>query len=105
MKPTCPECNSTDLKYFEAKKRYSCSQCGFSFEPEEKKSQKLRIFLSYGYDANEELVRMIKADPEKRGHDVWFDKNEIKFGDDWRICDDLKQGETRRGAQLPAEFK
>jgi len=44
----------------------------------------LRIFLSYGHDANEELVRRIKADLEKRGHDVWFDKSEIKFGDDWR---------------------
>src|SRR5436309_2770929 len=44
----------------------------------------LRIFLSYGHDANEDLVRRIKADLEKRGHDVWFDKNEIKFGDEWR---------------------
>jgi hypothetical protein len=44
----------------------------------------LRIFLSYGHDHNEELVRLIKTDLEKRGHDVWFDKNEIKFGDDWR---------------------
>jgi hypothetical protein len=44
----------------------------------------MRIFLSYGHDANEELVRRIKADLEKRGHDVWFDKTEIKAGDDWR---------------------
>ena len=44
----------------------------------------LKIFLSYGHDGNEELVRRIKADLEKRGHDVWFDKNEIKFGDNWR---------------------
>jgi len=44
----------------------------------------MRIFLSYGHDANEELVRRIKADLEKRGHDVWFDKSEIRFGDDWR---------------------
>jgi hypothetical protein len=44
----------------------------------------MRIFLSYGHDANEELVRRIKVDLEKRGHDVWFDKNEIKAGDDWR---------------------
>jgi len=44
----------------------------------------LRIFLSYGHDHNEELVRHIKTDLEKRGHDVWFDKNEIKFGDEWR---------------------
>lgn len=44
----------------------------------------LRIFLSYGHDNNEELVRRIKADLEGRGHDVWFDKSEIRFGDDWR---------------------
>jgi len=44
----------------------------------------LRIFLSYGHDANEELDRRIKTDLEKRGHDVWFDKNDIRPGDDWR---------------------
>ena len=44
----------------------------------------LRIFLSYGHDANEELVRRIRTDLETRGHDVWFDKSEIKFGADWR---------------------
>lgn len=44
----------------------------------------LRIFLSYGHDHNEELVHLIKTDLEKRVHDVWFNKNEIKFGDEWR---------------------
>lgn len=44
----------------------------------------LRIFLSYGHDSNEELVLRIKADLENRRHDVWLDKSEIKFGDDWR---------------------
>ncbi len=44
----------------------------------------LRIFLSYGHDSNESLVRRIKDDLEHRGHDVWFDKSEIKFGDEWR---------------------
>jgi tetratricopeptide (TPR) repeat protein len=44
----------------------------------------LNIFLSYGHDQNAELVEMIKNDLEKRGHDVWFDKSEIKTGDDWR---------------------
>jgi hypothetical protein len=53
----------------------------------------LRIFLSYGHDANEELVRRIKADLENRGHDVWSDRNQIKFGDDWRraITDGILQ--------------
>ncbi len=44
----------------------------------------MNIFLSYGHDGNEELVKQLKADLEARGHDVWFDKSEIKFGDDWR---------------------
>ncbi len=52
--------------------------------PEPKLFTALRIFLSYGHDANEELVRRIKADLEERGHDVWFDKTDIKAGDDWR---------------------
>jgi hypothetical protein len=46
----------------------------------------MRIFLSYGHDNNEELVRRIKADLEKSGHDVWFDKSEIKFWHDWRLA-------------------
>jgi hypothetical protein len=30
------------------------------------------------------LVHRIKGDRDKRGHNVWFDKNEINLGDDWR---------------------
>ncbi|MCH7226862.1 TIR domain-containing protein, partial [Haloferula sp. A504] len=62
---------------------FLCYTCKHEFTPA-KVIEPLRIFLSYGHDANEELVRRIKADLEKRGHDVWFDKNDIKFGDDWR---------------------
>src|SRR6185295_17412538 len=57
--------------------------CKHEFTPAQSISP-LRIFLSYGHDTNEELVRRIKANLEKRGHDVWFDKSEIKAGDDWR---------------------
>ncbi|MCX6278002.1 MAG: toll/interleukin-1 receptor domain-containing protein [Bacteroidetes bacterium] len=80
----CPDCHSANIKFYEARKSYSCFDCGKSFSDEIKVAKKLRIFLSYGHDANEELVRLIKKDLEKRGHDVWFDKNEIKFGDEWR---------------------
>ena len=76
----------------------SCPQCGDALVhigafrvcpthgqvPEPKPFSPLRIFLSYGHDANEELVLRIKTDLEKRGHLVWFDKTEIKAGDDWR---------------------
>jgi len=76
----------------------SCPQCGQTLVhvgafwvcpthgqvPEPRPFTALRIFLSYGHDANEELVCRIKADLEQRGHDVWFDKADIKAGDDWR---------------------
>ncbi len=60
----------------------------------EKPIATLRIFLSYGHDTNEELVRQIQADLEKRGHDVWFDKARIKAGDDWRRS--ITEGVTNR---------
>jgi TIR domain len=59
-----------------------CPEHGAISAPEP--TDRLRIFLSYGHDSNEELVRLIKAGLEERGHDVWFDKSEIKAGDDWR---------------------
>ena len=76
----------------------SCPQCGEQLtkvgafwvcpthgqDPGPKRFTAQRIFLSYGHDTNEELARRIKGDLEQRGHDVWFDKTEIKVGDDWR---------------------
>ncbi len=44
----------------------------------------LRIFPSYGHDVNEALVRRIMTDLDQRGHQMWFDKSDIKSGDDWR---------------------
>lgn len=44
----------------------------------------VRIFLSCGHDGNEKLIRRIQADLAQRGHDVWIDRSEIKFYDDWR---------------------
>jgi hypothetical protein len=75
----CSQCNQP-LDQFG--KFPTCTQHGQVFP--EKAFAPLRIFLSYGHDDNEELVRRIKTDLEKRGHDVWFDKSEIKSGDDWR---------------------
>jgi transcription initiation factor TFIIIB Brf1 subunit/transcription initiation factor TFIIB len=80
----CPECRFTDFRFFETRNRYSCNNCGCGFSDQDKEVKKLRIFLSYGHHDNEELVRLIKTDLEKRGHDVWFDKDEIKSGDEWR---------------------
>ena len=75
----CPQCGQTlvHVGMF-----WVCPTHGQA--PEPRPFTALRIFLSYGHDANAELVRRIKADLEQRGHDVWFDKTVIKAGDDWR---------------------
>jgi hypothetical protein len=44
----------------------------------------MKIFISYGHDANTPLVLRIRRDLEAAGHAVWIDTSEIKTGDDWR---------------------
>jgi WD40 repeat protein len=80
---SCPKCKSENVVFSKKRGIHFCEDCEYEFTIESSISP-LRIFLSYGHDHNEELVRLIKTDLEKRGHDVWFDKNEIKFGDEWR---------------------
>ena len=87
----CPKCNSENIIFSKKRDAYICEDCGHVLP--DLPVAPLRIFLSYGHDDNEDLVRRIKADLEKRGHDVWFDKAEIKFGDEWRcsITDGILQ--------------
>lgn len=75
----CPKCDQplTQIGQF-----WECLEHGrVSLE---KAAKPLRIFLSYGHDSNEELAFLICKDLKIRGHDVWIDKSEVKFGDDWR---------------------
>lgn len=46
--------------------------------------QGLRIFLSYGHDANTPVVELLRADLETAGYSTWIDTSEIKAGEDWR---------------------
>jgi hypothetical protein len=79
----CPKCASANVIFSKKRSVYVCEDCGHEFI-QEKLVAPLRIFLSYGHDSNEDMVRRIKTDLEQRGHDVWFDKHDITFGDDWR---------------------
>lgn len=79
----CPQCHSENVRFSKKYSRYDCEDCQHEFVMA-RTIVPLRIFLSYGHDANEQLVRSIKSELGKRGHDVWFDKSEIKAGDDWR---------------------
>ena len=94
---TCPRCGSEKTRFIEKADIYLCKNCDYEFCPSGESAivpdaaavsaapdKRLRIFLSYGHDRNEEPVLKIKDDLEAIGHDVWIDKEEIKFGDDWR---------------------
>jgi hypothetical protein len=66
---TCPQCGQllTRVSAF-----WICPTHGQLPEPK----SLLRIFLSYGHDANEELVHRIKSDLEKRGH-IWPEREAV----------------------------
>ena len=98
--PACPQCGSTDVTYRKSRQDFVCNVCDQIFTAEREPGPEslslgggagappgglhLKVFLSYGHDANEPLVRRIQGDLAARGHDVWVDKAEIKAGDDWR---------------------
>ena len=45
--------------------------------------RKLKLFLSYGRDSFVEEVRALKVALEARGHQVWFDEEQLGIGLDW----------------------
>lgn len=79
----CPRCKSTNVIFSKKRQKYICEDCDLEL-PQEVRVEPLRIFLSYGHDDNEQLVRLIKHALERRGHDVWIDRKDIRPGNDWR---------------------
>jgi hypothetical protein len=57
-----------------------CGSAGSEVLPEQ---QRRRIFISYGHDEFAALARRLKKDLETRGHEVWFDEDRLKPGEDW----------------------
>lgn len=45
--------------------------------------RKLKLFLSYGRDNFVDEVRVLKVALEARGHQVWFDEEQLGIGLDW----------------------
>lgn len=82
----CPKCSSANVMFSLKRKVHVCEDCAHEWTAGSKPFAPLRIFLSYGHDDNVALVRRFYADLKNRGHDVWFDKEQIKFGDDWRCA-------------------
>ena len=83
MEVRCIYCDSINVYFSKKRKVYVCEDCEREFLPE-KKFVPQKVFLSYGHDENEELVRLIYQKLAERGHKPWIDRAEIKAGMDWR---------------------
>jgi len=55
----------------------------------------IRIFISYGHP-EEEICRKIANVIRDRGHKVWFDRDSIKAGEEWRrsITEGIMQSQS-----------
>lgn len=82
IKAKCPKCLSDNTAYSEKRKLFSCADCDNKFAPESEIKLK-RIFLSYGNDEYAEIAERLKNDLTSRGHEVWYDKESLKYGTDW----------------------
>lgn len=51
--------------------------------PASEPGRKLKLFLSYGRDRFVDEVRTLKVALEARGHQVWFDEEQLGIGLDW----------------------
>lgn len=49
----------------------------------DKSFEKLRVFISYGHDEYSPFAQGVADELRKRGHDVWFDVEELREGKDW----------------------
>lgn len=79
-----PKCGSEDV--FQKKDGSClCGACGHRFVPQtaEKTFVPMRLFISYGHKESEICKRIYQALKE-RGHQPWFDEDQIRFGHDWR---------------------
>lgn len=80
----CPKCGSEDV-FQKQDGSCLCGACGHRFVPQtaEKTFVPMRLFISYGHKESEICKRIYQA-LKDRGHQPWFDEDQIRFGHDWR---------------------
>ena len=91
MEVICPNCLSTNVRYRSNRNNWICDDCDYIFtrlsagaeNRNQLKTESKRIFLSYGHDCTNIVLR-VKKDLEALGYKVWIDVSEIKSGYDWR---------------------
>ncbi len=78
----CPKCGADEIIC--GKKWCICDSCGERFLSDasaEKRS--LKLFFSYSHQEEEICSKIVEA-LRKRGHEIWFDREKIRPGNDWR---------------------
>ena len=84
-KVTCPHCGSSDV-FKKSDGTYLCGNCIRRFSPAPVAKPEfvpMRLFISYGHPESEICQKIYEA-LKARGHAPWFDKSELKSGNDWR---------------------
>jgi hypothetical protein len=88
----CPQCG--DPATFSKKRgQYFCTECELTFggeaeaadgpAPQPAAAKTLKLFLSYGRDDHADEVRALRDALRTRGHEVWFDEEQLGTGLDW----------------------
>jgi tetratricopeptide (TPR) repeat protein len=92
MPLACPQCG--DPAGFSKKRgQYFCTECELAFggeaeaatrpAPQTDSVNTLKLFLSYGRDEHADEARALRDALRTRGHEVWFDEEQLGTGLDW----------------------
>ena len=79
----CPQCHSESIVLLPKKKQNFCEDCQTFFYPPEEGKKILRVFVSYGHDDYADFANKLKEELKKRGHQVFYDKDDLKKGENW----------------------
>lgn len=77
----CPNCNSENVRYREARQNYICDDCDYVFVEETSSSQ--RIFISYGHDEYTTFAHKLADSLKDSGFEIFIDRDGIHHGEKW----------------------
>ncbi|MFY8104681.1 MAG: toll/interleukin-1 receptor domain-containing protein, partial [Ramlibacter sp.] len=90
----CPQCGDP-APFSKKRKCHFCAECELEFDPHSdgqatapgqgfgRTEKTLNLFLSYGRDDHTQEVKALRDALRDRGHEVWFDEEQLGSGLDW----------------------
>lgn len=81
----CPQCNSENTRYREARNNHICDNCDHVFSVEQS-AKPTRVFISYGHgDEYAQFAYNLADTLMDNGYDVFIDRDGIRCGEQWEI--------------------